>query len=232
MENRDIDFLLRQFCELSVSLASRRVSFIAIFLHVSFASCVMAEETGFEKQVIQPEVERQQINVSQIDSEDFEIGVFTGVLSVEDFGANAIYGIRGAYHITEGVFFEAAYGVTDTEKTSFERLSGSAQLLTDAERQYLYYNLSVGYNLLPGETFIGERYAFNSALYVIGGLGSTEFAGDNRFTMSFGAGYRLLTTDWLALHADIRDHLMDNDVTGINKTTHNIEISGGVTVFF
>ncbi len=185
-----------------------------------------------QDQVIQPRIDRKEIKEAKIDTEDFEIGTFVGLMSVEDFGTNTVYGLRAAYHVTEDMFIEAAYGRTDTDKTSFERLSGAADLLTDDERKLSYYNLSVGYNLLPGETFIGSKRAFNSALYIIGGIGSTDFAGDNRFTLNFGAGYRLLLTDWLALHVDVRDHIFDIDVTGEDKTTHNIEISSGFSIFF
>jgi outer membrane beta-barrel protein len=111
-------------------------------------------------------------------------------------------------------------------------LSGAAQLLTEDERKLTYYNISIGYNLLPGESFIGSNHAYNSALYVIAGVGSTEFGGDNRFTTNFGAGYRLLLTDWLALHADVRDHIFTNDILGTDKTSHNIELDGGFTFFF
>ncbi len=37
---------------------------------------------------------------------------------------------------------------------------------------------------------------------------------------------------WLALHADVRDHMFDIDVLGEDKTAHNIEIHAGATVFF
>lgn len=185
-----------------------------------------------QEQVIEPRLERRDIKVPKIDSENFEIGVFGGVMSVEDFGTSPVYGARAAYHVTTGLFVEAAYGRTDTDETSYEKLSGGARLLTDSERRLSYYNFSLGYNLLPGETFLTRRRAFTSDFYVIAGIGSTDFAGDQRFTVNYGAGYRLLATDWLAVHVDVRDHLFDSDLLGENKTTHNIEISGGLTVFF
>lgn len=185
-----------------------------------------------QEQIIKPEIDRREIKIPRIDTEDFEIGAYAGVMSVEDFGANAVVGFRLAYHVTEAAFFEVAYGSTDTEETSYERLSGAAQLLTEDERKLTYYNVSIGYNLLPGETFIGSRHAFNSALYVIAGVGSTEFGGDKRFTTNFGAGYRFLATDWLAIHADVRDHIFKNDLLGTDKASHNIELHGGLTFFF
>ena len=92
--------------------------------------------------------------------------------------------------------------------------------------------MAVGYNLFPGEAFIGERWAFNTAFYLIGGAGSTTFAGDNRFTVNFGAGYKLLATDWLSLRLDVRDHVFNIDLLGEDKTTHNLEVNAGLGVFF
>lgn len=185
-----------------------------------------------QQQVIQPQIKRRTIDVDKIDTEDFEIGIYSGLLSTEDFGTNLVIGARAAYHVTEGVFFEAAYAKSDTSETSYERLSGGAPLLTTDQRALTYYNVSIGYNLLPGEAFIGKGWAFNTALYVIGGVGITSFADDDRFTVNFGAGYRFLATDWLAIHLDVRDHIFDIDLLGKAKTAHNLEFTGGITVFF
>lgn len=184
------------------------------------------------EQVIKPQVERRLINEPRIEAEDFEIGLFGGLLSVEDFGVNPVFGARIAYHITEGLFVETAFGQSKTTKSSYERLSGAAELLTGDERRLSYYNFSLGYNILPGEVFINAKHAFNTALYIIAGIGSTHFAGDDRFTINMGTGYRFLATDWLALHADVRDHIFDMDLFGDNKRTNNIEITLGGTLFF
>lgn len=191
-----------------------------------------SDETGGAGQVIKPELQRRQIDVDKIDTENFEIGIYTGLLNVEEFGTNLVLGARLAFHLTEGIFFEAAYAKSGTSETRFERLGGDARLLTDSERELTYYNISIGYNLLPGEAFIGRNWAFNYALYVIGGVGNTRFADDNHFTMNFGAGYRFLATDWLAIHIDVRDHVFDIELTGEKKTAHNLETHGGITVFF
>jgi outer membrane beta-barrel protein len=183
-------------------------------------------------EVIKPEVERREISEPHIKAEDFELGVYGGLMSVEDFGTNSVLGVRLAYHLTEGLFTEAALGRTKTGKTSYERLSGAAELLTDDERTLTYYNIALGYNLLPGEVFLPGNHAYNTALYVIAGVGSTHFAGDDRFTFNAGLGFRFLAMDWLAIHADARDHVFDMDLLGETRTTHNIEITGGVSVFF
>lgn len=216
-------------------MASRLLRlFLSTVLAGASVAAVAAEpgESPADEQVIQPEVERRDIVIPDIDTEDFEVGLYAGIMSVEDFGSNFVYGARFAYHVTEDIFIEAAYGMTDTGETSFERLSGAAPLLSDDNRQYSYYNASVGINVLPGEAFIGESYAFTSALYVIGGVGTTTFAGEDWFTVNWGFGYRLLATDWLAVHVDARDHMFESDILGEDRLTHNLELHTGLTVFF
>jgi len=183
-------------------------------------------------QVIDPEVERREVKEPAIDKEDFELGAFAGIMSIEDFGTNLVYGARLAYHLTEGFFVEGSVGQSKGGLTSFEILSGGAQLISDSERTLTYYNLNLGYNILPGEVFIGNRRAYNKQLYLIAGLGSTRFAGDDRFTVNVGAGYRFLLTDSIAIHIDFRDHLFDIDLLGEEKTAHNLEGTVGLTVFF
>lgn len=182
--------------------------------------------------VYEPEVPTRKVREARIDTENFEVGVYGGIMSIEDFGTNSVVGLRAAYHVTQGLFAEASYGRTEAGRTSFEELSGSADLLLPDERQLTYYNLSVGYNIFPGEVFLGRKRAFNSSLYLTAGAGSTDFAGDSRFTFTVGLGYRFFVKDWLALHATARNHLFDIDLLGEPKTTNNLEAVGGFTVFF
>ena len=183
-------------------------------------------------QVIDPEVERREVKEPKIDREDFEVGAFVGIMGIEDFGSDLSYGLRLAYHITEGFFVETTAGYSRGGLTSFEILSGDARLISDSERDLYYYNLNLGYNILPGEVVHGEGRAYNTSLYLIAGLGSTTFAGDDRFTVNFGAGYRFLLNDAVALRLDFRDHLFDIDLFGEEKTAHNLEGHIGITVFF
>jgi outer membrane beta-barrel protein len=189
-------------------------------------------EAPSPQQVIDPQVERREVREPNIDVENFEIGAFAGVMSIEDFGSDLVYGARLSYHITEGLFVEGAVGQSEAGLTSFEELSGGAPILSDEDREFTYYNLSLGYNLFPGEAFLGEGRAFNTSLYLIGGLGSTRFAADDRFTVNVGAGYRFLLSDSIALHLDVRDHMFDTDLLGTEKTVHNVEAHLGMTVFF
>ncbi len=183
-------------------------------------------------QVVDPQVERRKIKEPKIDSENFELGVHAGVMAIEDFGSNLSYNAKLAYHVTEGFFVEGGLGRSEGDLTSFEVLSGDARLLEDDERVFTYYNLNLGYNIFPGEAFLGEGRAYNTSLYLIAGLGSTRFAGDDRFTVNYGAGFRFLLTDTVALHLDFRNHLFDIDLLGEEKTAQNLEGTLGFSVFF
>lgn len=189
-------------------------------------------EAGEAPVVIDPQVERREIETAKIDTENWEAGAYVGSLSVEDFEVNVVYGARIAYHLSEDFFAEAIAGTSDAGLSSFERLSGGAPLLTDSERQFTYYSLGFGWNALPGEIFLGGRRALNSAVYLTLGAGGTRFAGGDRFTLTGGAGARVLVKDWLAVHLDMRDHVVEVDVLGKNKTTHNFEATLSLTAFF
>lgn len=189
------------------------------------------EELELEPLVVR-ENEVREVDVDAIDTEDFEIGVFGGIMHIEDFGSDTSMSVRVAYHVTEDFFVEANYGQSKLGQTSFEELSGGSPLLTDEERDLTYYNVAIGWNIFPGEAFIGGRWAYKGSLYVVGGAGSTEFGGDDVFTINAGVGYRFVATDWLALHVDVRDHYFESDLLGTMEGKHNIEFSGGLTFFF
>lgn len=182
--------------------------------------------------VIEPEVVRREIKVTRIDASNIELGGFYGSMSIEDFGTAEAWSVNAAYHVTEDFFFQGSFGRSKAGKTSYETLGGDVQLLTPAQRRFTYYDLSLGYNIFPGEVYIGRSLAMPSALYVIGGIGSVKFAGDQRFTVNFGAGYRLLPTDWLAIHIDVQDRVFQSDLLGSDKLVNNLSAGIGLTVFF
>ena len=211
---------------ITLFLTLLRTAFVASFFA---AGDVAAAE---HEQVIEPEIERRDIIEPSIDAENIELGLFAGFMNVQDFGTNPVYGARLSYHVTEDIFIEAAYGRTETDETSFERLSGNIQLLPDNDHTLSYYSASFGYNILPGEGFLGRKYAFTSALFLIGGIGGTDFAGDDHTTWNIGAGYRVLLKDWISLRLDARDYIFDIDLLGEKQTNHDLEFTAGVSIYF
>lgn len=183
-------------------------------------------------QVIKPEVRSRHVAEARIDDESFEIGIYAGILNIDNFGSEPVVGIKASYFTTEDLFLQLNYGMSRAGLTSFEAITGNFRLLTDDERDYTYYDILVGYNIFPGEVFMTSKLAFNSAIYLVGGVGNTDFAGENNFTTTLGTGYRIVLRDWLTWHVDFRDHIFKSDLINDSEVTHNMEMTTGLTVFF
>jgi outer membrane beta-barrel protein len=181
---------------------------------------------------IKPIIERKEVLDDVLDTENFEIGVQAGLLSIEDFESNTWVSAHLAYHITEYFYVKARYGVAEAGLTSFEKLSNTSPLLTDDERELTYYGLNIGYNLMPGEIFLGKDLAFNSVFSIELGGGTTEFAGDDNFTVNIATNFRVFINDWVAWDIGVSDYIFDTTITGETKTTHNLNINTGIAVYF
>ena len=199
----------------------------------TFLSAQLQAQSGSQQDALTPvDIQAKPVQEAKIDKENFELGIFLGLLSLEDFGVNALYGVKVAYHITPRFFFESEYGQSKGDLSSFERLSGSASLLTDQQRRLQYYNLALAMNLLPGEAFFSEHLTFNHDFYARLGAGSSDFAGNDNFTVSVGLGFRWIINDALALRMEMQDYIFDLDVLGENETQHNLAWQFVVTGFF
>ncbi len=188
---------------------------------------------AWAQQLYDPQISRKEIKEADIDTENFELGAFVGVMSIEDFGTNPIFGARLAYHVTELLFMEISAGQTTTDdEIVAEQFLGQAQILPSSDRDLFYYQFSAGFNVLPGEVFWRNNRAWNIAVYLQGGVGITEFAEDEYYTIHVGGGIRWLLTDWLALHSTLMDHIFDNDLFATEKTIHNLSWHTGLTFFF
>ena len=184
------------------------------------------------EQVIEPTVPRRDVRVPKIPSRDIIAGAYLGTYSSEDFGASFVYGARLGYHITEDFFVEGRLRHDQVSVTRTTGRSSRAASSRKRRKRSAYYNLSVGYNILPGEVFFGSRYAMASALYLIAGVGSTKFLEQSKQTINFGLGYRVFLKDWAAIQVDFRDHLYTLDLLGQSKSTQNLELTAGITFFF
>jgi outer membrane beta-barrel protein len=182
-------------------------------------------------QVVVPEVDRRDIEKPKFPSNDFSIGLFAGTYATQNFGSSFVYGARIGYHITEDFFVEGVYAQTKVSDELFRQILPGGVFPTDSTK-LSYYNFSVGYNLFPGEIFIGGRRARPSQFYIVAGVGSTSFADQRKPTFNFGFGYRVYLADWVALQLDLRDHIFSLDLLGKRQNTQNVEFTGGLTVYF
>lgn len=205
-------------------------SFLMALMSVTAVSAQSDEDE--QTNLIEPQIERIDFDESMIDSDDFEIAAYVGYLAVENFDTDVVVGVKLGYNVSEEFFVQLSYGESDTGETSFEKLSGGAPLLSDDERKLQYYLISVGYNLFPGEAFLTDSTTFNTVLYLSVGVGNTEFAGDDRFTTALAVGHRTLFADGFSFDIEMRDLIFEQDLFGEEETTHNIELTFALNVFF
>ncbi len=183
------------------------------------------------EQVIVPEVERRDVKVPRIPSNDFIVGVFAGTYATQNFGSSAVGGIRLGYHITEDFFVEGNYAQTKVSDETFRQILPGGIFVSERQR-LTYYNVLAGWNLLPGEVFFGRNTAKASALYLVAGVGSTRFVDQTHQTISFGLGTRVFLADWASVQVDMRDHRYSLDLLGKRQSTNNLEFTVGGTFFF
>lgn len=204
---------------------------LALVTLTSSVYALAADPAPATEQVIVPGVTRRDVRLPRFPSNDFELGAFVGTYSTQNFGSSTVGGLRLGYHITEDFFAEAVVAQTQVSDTNYRQILPGGIFATELENLN-YYNLSVGYNVLPGEVFFGTTRAWPFSLYVIGGVGSTSFNQQRRSTFNFGSGLRVYFNDTFSVQIDARDHIFSLDLLGKNQTTQNLEFTIGLTAAF
>ena len=189
----------------------RKSSLAALLAAASLAALAQSTPPANNDQVVIPQVDRRDIEKPKFPSNDFEIGLFTGSYATQNFGSSWVYGARIGYHITEDFFVEGVYGQTKVSDELFRQILPGGIFLKDTEK-LSYYNLSIGYNLFPGEIFIGGRRAKPSQFYLIAGAGTTKFVDqskptskslDGNFGFSMSRRSTWGTTTWSLLEGGV-----------------------------
>lgn len=185
---------------------------------------------GEREQPLEPRVARQDISIPRIQARDLEIGAYAGVLHLQQFGSNPVAGLRLGYHLSEDFFVEGSLGFSEASDRTYRRFGLGVFPKKNESLEYLH--VSLGFNVLPGEAFVGSRRAYTSALFITAGVGDIRFADDDYFTFNLGVGFRLLPTDWLAIRLDAREYIFETDILGKSELTYNMELSAGLAVYF
>ena len=191
-----------------------------------------APQQPANEQVIVPEVQRRDVRIPKFPSKDLEVGLLVGTYATQSFGASAVGGLRLGYHLSEDFFVEGVYAQTKVSDKTFEEIFPGAGPLADTNKKLSYYNVSAGYNIFPGEIFLGSKTAKASSIYLIGGVGSTKFANQRKQTFNVGFGFRVLFSDRWAVRVDVRDHIFSYDLLGVRQNTQNLELTTGFAYYF
>ena len=193
------------------------------------ASAAQAAEP-IPEPVIPAQVDRRDVHIPKIRANDVEVGAFVGILSVQNFGAQRSAGLRLGYHVTEDFFLEGTYGRSKVSDQSYRQLG--IPIFSSEEIPLSYYYLSVGWNLFPGEVFLGKGWAMTSAVYLVGGVGNVNFNKENHTAFNVGIGIRVLPSDWFSMRFEMRDQMFTSDLLGKNELKHNFEMTLGAAAYF
>ena len=175
-----------------------------------------------------------------INNEIFELGIFGGIINIENFTSEFAQGISATFRASEDYFIQynflqADVALTAIESSSFIEGTQIPALKYDLgkDRKFTHYDLLVGYNLFQGEFFPSSSKANLSTLYVIAGVGNTEFGRESSMTYTVGIGYQIALNRRFGLHIDFRDYIYRSGlVTEKSNTVSVTQISTGIKFSF
>jgi outer membrane beta-barrel protein len=213
-------------------LRNLMLSLLLVSPCISYAEDDTPQATAPEQnQIVVPEVVRRDIQPPHYPSNDFDVGVFFGTYSTQNFGASGVAGLRLGYNITEDFFVQGVFARTNVSDKNYRQILPGGIFPQETEK-LSYYNLSAGYNILPGEAFIGTKYAMPFHVYLIAGVGNTTLDQEKHATFNFGSGLRLFFNDYFSMQIDARDHVFSTDLLGERERTQNLELTIGLTASF
>jgi outer membrane beta-barrel protein len=204
--------------------------FICLFSLGVTANC-FGENDEKRVKIIEPTKTTTNVQVDAIDTEHFEIGPYMGLLSVEEFNTNIVTGISFTYHISHKFMSQINYALSSTQSLAFEEI-GASTFLSKKDRDFEYINILGGYNLLDGRSFLGKNYKFNSAIYLLAGAATVNFAGEKKTGLVIGASYRAVITDWITVNLDFHDTRVARKFLDNEKITNNTEMLLGINMLF
>lgn len=181
--------------------------------------------------IIQPTKKVDKVTPLAIDTEKFELGLFLGMLSVEDFATNPSQGISFTYHIDSKFIAQLDYGISDVGRATFEDVIGG-DFLSNSDEKFEYIQVQAGYQIFHGRSFLSSKSKYNSHLYLMGGIESVQFAGNSEVGLILGTSYKIVLTDWLTWNISLRDHIFKREFISDSKITNNIEMTVGFNALF
>jgi len=176
--------------------------------------------------IVKADTEQDLIKDADIKNTSMSVGIYTGLINYENFNSNYLVGLTFSYPFDEHVFIDAEFGVSSINDTEYRNIG--LPLLSEEETDVQFYNVLVGYNILPGEVYWSREKTLISSFYLIGGVGSISFDNNNYVSVQFGAGFKMGLDKNKSIRFEARDRLFDTDILGTDKLSNNIEFHLGI----
>lgn len=202
-----------------------------IFIPTSLPAQTIGDTNKPQVTIIKPQKEQKEVKSSKIDTEKFELGVYTGILSLEDFDAVSVTGISAGYHINPKWMASVSVAKSAAPKASFEQTVGG-NFIKDRDSGFQYMAIMASYELAEGRSFRGKMTKLSSHIYLDVGLENVSFLGEDNIGAVLGLNYKLVATDWLTGNLTFRNHIVERTFLDENKTTQNVEAAFGLNILF
>lgn len=202
-------------------LLAVKCAFLAVSL--AYSNSLFADENNSGD-------EPKAYDTDKIETEYFDLGFFIGTINIEDFTSEIVTGVNLTFNASEDFFMQVNYLQADISLSSFELSQG--QLFSGSDREFNHLDFLAGYNLFQGEHFILDDKASLSTLYLVAGVGNTDFGGEGSFTYTLGIGYQIAIQRNILLRLDYRDYIYKTIIIGENNSVNNTQLSLGVSYLF
>ncbi len=194
-------------------------------LLLKLASCVLFVASASLAQAQNSKV------TTDIESEFLEFGASVGVINIEDFPSEYTTGLNLTFRATEDLFLQVNVMLaSDVELSSAEKDQGA--FFADEDRDFLHYDMLVGYNIFQGEFFTSNTQANLSTLYMVGGVGETEFGNESNFTYTLGLGYKVAFNRRYIMNIDIREYIYESSLIAEDDATVATHMTVGFSYLF
>jgi outer membrane beta-barrel protein len=181
--------------------------------------------------VVVPQVDRRDVRLPRYPSNDLEMGLYCRRL--RDRELRHQLGLRRAGRLPpDRGLLRPGRVCADQGHRRGVPADPAGGIFESKTQKLNYYNLSVGYNILPGEVFLFSSRARPSQFYIIGGVGSTKFVDQRKPTFNVGFGFKVFITDYASWQLDLRDHIFTLDLLGKSQSTQNVELTTGLSFYF
>src|SRR5690606_18696672 len=134
-----------------------------VILSVGFTNICLAEDENIQEVRIVPEYVGEEGSQTSCFSSRIEAGLYSGRLSVEDFGSNLVLGIGRSSCLNRHWLFQLSYGIAEVDAAAVE--TSDRQFLSSSVRDFEYLSMTAGYQIVEGRSFFREHYRFGSSLY-------------------------------------------------------------------
>lgn len=208
-------------------------------LATAIAQPSSAQLVGDDEQIIDPETRDKRVKAAEIDTERFELGVYAGLLSVENFNTNPVGGLSFSFHVSDDWMLQINAAASSFDLSTREE-NLNVELFPTEDETVSYADFSVGYKLLDGRSYFSRTRKYDSALYVVAGAGAAEFVDHSSTLINFGLSYRSVITDYLTFNVDIRNRIFEQTSQQANvstedpetESTNNGELTFGLNFLF